>query len=74
MAMDKLSVNDLLIDTVPGAPPPEDTLNKEPIDPQRPDLTCTLDPAKTKAHRQVGVVENAVGKVYGKATGWYNKH
>ena len=39
MAIDKLSFNDPLIENVPGAPPPEDTLNKEPIDPQQPDLT-----------------------------------
>jgi len=32
MAIDMLSINDLLIDNVPGAPPPEDTPNEEPID------------------------------------------
>jgi len=53
IAIDKLWINDLLIDNVPGAPPPEDTPNEEPIDPQQPDLTCTPDPTKTKAHRQV---------------------
>jgi len=74
MAIDKLSINDLLIDNILGAPPPEDTPNEEPIDPQQPDLTCTPDPTKTKAHRQVVGVENAGGKVYGKATGLYNKH
>jgi len=73
MASDKLTINDILIDNVPGAPPPEDTLNEEPIDPQQPDLTCTPDPTKTKAHRQVVGVENAVGKENGKATGLYNK-
>jgi len=51
MVIDKLSINDLLIDNVPGAPPPEDTPNEEPIDPQLPDLTCTPDSTKTKAHR-----------------------
>ena len=50
MAIDKLAIDDLLIDNVPGAPPPEDSLNKESIDPQQPDLTCTSDPTKTKAH------------------------
>jgi len=74
MVVDKLSINDLLIDTVPGAPPPEDTPNEEPIDPLPPDLTCTPDPTTTKAHSQVVGVENAVGNVYGKATGLYNKH
>ena len=74
MAIDKLPINDRLIDNVPGAPPPEDTPNKEPIDPQQPDLTCTPDPTKTKAHRQVVGVENAGGTAYGKSTGLYNKH
>jgi hypothetical protein len=74
MAIDKLSINDLLIDNVPGAPPPEDTPNEEPIDPQQPDLTCTPDPTKTKAHRQVVGLENARGEANGKATGLYNKH
>jgi len=62
MAIDKLSIDDLLIDNIPGAAPPEDTPNKEPIDPQQPDLTCTPDPTKTKAHRQVVGVENVGGK------------
>ena len=74
MAIDKLTINDRLIDNVPGAPPPEDTPNTDPIDPQQPDLTCTPDPTKTKAHRQVVGVDNAGGKVYGKATGLYNKY
>jgi len=74
MAIDKLSINDLLSDNVPGAPPPEDTPNQEPIDPQQPDLPCTSDPTKRKAHRQVVGVEIVGGKAYGKATGLYNKH
>ena len=74
MAIDKLSINDLLLDNVPGAPPPEDTPNEEPIDPQQPDLTCTPHPTKTKAHWQVVRVDNVGGKVYRKATGLYNKH
>jgi len=74
MAIDKLSINDLLINTVPGAPLPTDTPNTEPIDPQQPDLTCTPDPTKTKAQMQVVGVDNAGGKVYGNATGLYNKH
>ena len=74
IGIDKLSINDRLIDSWPGASPPEDSPNKEPIDPQQPDPTCTPDPTKTKVHRQVGGVENVRGKVYGKATGLYNKH
>jgi hypothetical protein len=58
MAIDKLSINDLLIDNIPSAPPPEDTPNEEPLDPQQPDLTCTHDPTNTKADRQVVGVEN----------------
>jgi len=54
--------NDLPIDNVPGAPPAEDTPNKETIEPQKPDLTCTPDPTKTKAPRQEVGVENAGGK------------
>jgi hypothetical protein len=53
MAIDKLSINNLPIDTIPGAPPPEDTSNKEPTDSQPPELACTPDPTNTKAHRQV---------------------
>jgi hypothetical protein len=34
MAIHKLSISDLLLDNVPGAPPREDTPNEEPIDPQ----------------------------------------
>jgi hypothetical protein len=34
MAIDKLSINDQLIDNIPGAPPAEDTPNEEPINPQ----------------------------------------
>jgi len=61
IAMNKLSINDLLMDNIPGAPPPEDTPNEESLDPQQPDLTCTPDPTKTKPHRQVVGVENAGG-------------
>jgi len=75
MAISKLSTNDRLLDNIPGAPPPpEDTPNEEHIDPQQLDLTCTADPTKAKAHRQVVGVENAGGKGYGKATGLYSKH
>jgi len=75
MAIDKLSINDLLIDNIPGTPPPpDDTANKEPIDPQQPDLTCTPDPTKTKAHRQIVGVENVGRKAYCKATWLCNKH
>jgi len=62
MANNKLSISDLLIDNILGAPPPEDTSNEEPSDPLQPDLSCTPDPAKTKAQRQVIGVENAGGK------------
>jgi len=62
MAIDKLSINHLLIANVPGAPPPEDTPDEEPIDLQQSDLTCTADPTKTKAHGQVVGVENVGGK------------
>jgi len=34
MAIDKLLINDQLIDNVPGGPPTEDTANEELIDPQ----------------------------------------
>jgi hypothetical protein len=75
MAIDELSyLIHLPIDNVPGALAPEDTPNREPIDPQKPDRTCTPDPTKTSAHRHVVGVENAVGKAYGKATGLYNQH
>jgi hypothetical protein len=74
MAIHKLSINDLLKDNVPGAPPPEATLMEGPIDPQHPDLTCTSDPTKTKMYRQVVEVDNAGGKAYGKVTALYNKH
>jgi len=74
MAIDKLLIHDLLIDNVPGARPPEDTPNEELIDPQQPDVTCTPDSTKTKAHRQVVGVDNTGGKAYGKATGLHNMH
>ena len=44
MAIDKVSINNLLIDNIPGAPPPKETPNEEPLDPQQPDITCTADP------------------------------
>ena len=75
MAINELSqLIYLPIDNVPGTPPPEDTPDKETIDPQMPDLTCTLDPTKTRPDRPVVEVDNAAGKAYGKATGLYNKH
>jgi len=74
MAINKRTINDLLINNVPGAPPPEDTPNEDPIDPQQPDLTCIPDSTKTKAHWQVVGVENAGGKAYGKATELNNTH
>ena len=76
MAIDELSQTiHLTIDNVPRAPPPEDTPDEETMDPQKPDLTRTPYPTKTRAHRQVVGVENAGGgEAYGKATGLYNKH
>jgi hypothetical protein len=62
MAIEMLSINDLLIDHVPGAPPPEYTPYKEPIEPQQLDLTFTPDPTKIQTNRQVVGVENAGGK------------
>ena len=61
-------------DDVPSVPPPANTSDKETIDPQKRDLTCTPDSTKTKAHRQVVGVDNVEWKAYGKATGLYNKH
>jgi len=50
MAIDELSrLLNLPIDNVPGPPPLKDTPDKETIDPQKPDLTCTPDQAKTGA-------------------------
>jgi len=66
MAIDELSqLIHLPIDNVPGAPPPEDTPDEETKDHQKPDLTCTPDPTKTKAHGWVVGVENPGGKAYG---------
>ena len=63
MAIDELrQLIHLPIDNVPGALPPEDTPDEETIDPQQPDLTCTPDPTKTRAHRQGVGVENAGGE------------
>jgi hypothetical protein len=50
------------IDNAYGAPPPEDTSDEEPIDPQKPNLTCTPDSTKTRAHRQVVGVEKVGAK------------
>jgi len=67
-------MNDPVIDNIPGAPPPEDSPDEEPIDPQQPDPHCTPASTNTKAHIQVVGAENAGGTTYGKATGLYNKH
>jgi len=74
IAIEKLPVNDLLLDNVVGAPPPEVTPKEEYIDSQQPDLTCSTYPIQTKAHTQVVGVEIAGGNVYGEVTGLYNKH
>jgi len=68
------ATNDLPIDNVPGAPPPEDTPNEETIDPRKPDPTCTPDQTKTKIYKDQVGVEQVWGKAYGKATWLYNKH
>jgi hypothetical protein len=71
MAIDELSLLiHLPTDNVPGSPPPEDTPDKESIDLQLPDLTCTPDPRNMRAHQQV----LGDGKEYGKTTGLSNKH
>lgn len=46
MAITKLTVNNLPMDNVPGAPPPEDTSAKDPIDPEQRAFTCTSDPTR----------------------------
>jgi len=74
MVIDRLPINQLLMDNVPGAPQPKDTSNDVSIDLQQPDLTCTPDPKNTKAHRPEVRVEHLGGKPNGKATGLYNKH
>ena len=68
------STNNLPMDNVHGAPPPEVTPDDETVDPQKPDLTCTPHPTKTRAHWQAVGVQNAGGKPYAKATALYNKH
>jgi hypothetical protein len=74
MASNMLSINDVLIDNIPGARPPDKTLNAEHTDPQQPDVSGTIDLTKTKANRQVVGVDNVEGKVYGEGTGLYNMH
>jgi hypothetical protein len=51
MAIDKLSINDLLIDNIQGVPPPEYAPHEKPREPQQLDLTCTPDSTKTKDQR-----------------------
>jgi hypothetical protein len=72
MGINKLAINDRLIDNIPGSPPPEDTPNEEPIDPQHSNFSCNPDPTMAKAHRQVVGLENAGRTAYGKATGLYS--
>lgn len=67
------SANDIRIDIVPGAPPHEDTSDKDTIDHQKPHLTGTPEPTKIKTQRHVGAVENMGRKAYSKATGLCNK-
>jgi len=74
MAIDKLSINDVLIEYILGSPPPENTPHEEPIEPQKPALTCTPDSTKRNARRQVVKVQNAGWKAYGKATELYIKN
>jgi hypothetical protein len=73
MTINKQSIDDVLLDNVPGAPPPEETSNEEYIVSWQPDLTCFTYPTQTKAHIHVVGVEIVRGKLYGKVTGLYNK-
>jgi len=57
----RYSTNDPTMDNVRGVPRPEDTSDDETIEPQKPDLTCTPDPTRTMAYRQVVGVVNAGG-------------
>lgn len=68
------SSHDQLAETVPGVSPPEDAPKEETSDPQMPQMTCTLNQTKARAHREVAGGEYAEGTVYGKTTGLYNKH
>jgi len=64
----------LPIGNEPGAPPPDNALDEETINPQKPDLTCTPDSTAMRTCKQVVSVEHTGGKAYGNATGFYNKH
>jgi hypothetical protein len=52
------STNNVTIDNVTGAPPAEDTSNKDAINPQYLNLTCTPDSTKVSACQQGLAVEN----------------
>jgi len=73
MAIDRLSIDDPIIGNIPGIALPHDTPNKQPIDPQSPDLFGTPDPTKLMAHTPVVGVENVWGIACSTATGLYNK-
>jgi len=45
------STNDTTLDIVTGLPPPEDSPDEDAIDPLKPNLVCTPDATKTKAHK-----------------------
>jgi len=60
------STNDLPMENVPGAPPLEHTLNKEKIQPRKPDRTYSPDPTTAKPPRQVFGVEYVEGKYMAK--------
>jgi len=73
MAVDMWQINYLYIDNILGASPVKDNPNQEPIHSHQPDVTCTPDPIKTKAHRKEVGVENTQGIGHSKATELYNK-
>jgi hypothetical protein len=73
MAIDRLSIDDLIIGNVLGITLPHDTPNEELIDLKSPELSCTPDPTKITAHTPVVAVENLGGIAGSTATGLYNK-
>jgi len=62
------------MDSVLGAPPSEDTLDTETMDPQKPDQRSTPKLTKRKSYENIVGVDNVGEIAYGKATGFYNKH
>jgi len=69
-----LSANTELTDSVPGAPPSDNTLDTETIDPQKPHQRSFPKLTAIQIYKNIVGVDN-VGEIsYGKATGLYNKH